>query len=167
MSTHYSKESLSTLERFYEALQPDIDRLEKLHRGKLQCKKGCSACCEDQLEVFGVEAENIRVNQSAFLENATPHPVGKCAFLNEEGACRIYESRPFVCRTQGLPLRLLNEKGKEILDVCPLNLDGKNLKDLPKEQLLNTSPYEDFLARLQVAIDKGKMERVKLRSLFK
>lgn len=166
MSIIYSPESLATLQKFYAALQPDTDRLENIHRGKLQCKKGCSACCEDNLEVFGIEAENIRITQKEFLEKEKAHPKGKCAFLDQEGACRIYASRPYVCRTQGLPLRILNEKGKEIRDVCPLNLTDRKLEQIPEEQLLHTSAYEDFLARLQMAVDKGKMERIKLRDLF-
>jgi len=44
-------------------------------------------------------------------------------------------------------------------DVCPLNLEGVNLNKIPEKQLLHTNPYEEFLARLQLAIDKGQMER--------
>ena len=32
-------------------------------------------------------------------------PEGACAFLDGEGGCRVYPDRPYVCRTQGLPLR--------------------------------------------------------------
>ncbi|MFN3341119.1 MAG: YkgJ family cysteine cluster protein [Flavobacteriales bacterium] len=162
----YSEESLKTLNRFYQALQPDIDRLETAHASKMQCKKGCHACCIDDLVVFGVEAANIIKHYSALVQNEKPHPKGKCAFLNKEGACRIYNVRPFVCRTQGLPLKIINQKGNELRDVCPLNLEGVNLNKIPEKQLLHTNPYEEFLARLQLAVDKGQMERIKLRSLF-
>jgi Fe-S-cluster containining protein len=41
-----------------------------------------------------------------------------CPNLSESGECMIYESRPLVCRTFGLPLR---EGDRYIGDVCELN----------------------------------------------
>jgi Fe-S-cluster containining protein len=41
-----------------------------------------------------------------------------CPNLDDTGACMIYESRPLVCRTFGLPLR--NDE-KYLGDVCELN----------------------------------------------
>ena len=41
-----------------------------------------------------------------------------CPNLNEAGECMIYEHRPLVCRTFGLPLR---DRDKYIGDVCELN----------------------------------------------
>jgi Fe-S-cluster containining protein len=64
------------------------------------------------------------------------------------GECRVYAHRPYVCRTQGLPLRVLlegegegeqNESGdesvpKEHRDICPLNADKLDVKALPADQ---------------------------------
>ena len=41
-----------------------------------------------------------------------------CPNLNESGACMMYEHRPLVCRTFGLPLRNADEY---IGDICELN----------------------------------------------
>jgi len=41
-----------------------------------------------------------------------------CPNLDEDGACMMYENRPLVCRTFGLPLR---EGRKYIGDICELN----------------------------------------------
>lgn len=41
-----------------------------------------------------------------------------CPNLDEDGMCMIYESRPLVCRTFGLPLR---DGRKYIGDICELN----------------------------------------------
>ena len=41
-----------------------------------------------------------------------------CPSLSDAGECMIYESRPLVCRTFGLPLR---EQERYIGDVCELN----------------------------------------------
>ena len=78
----------------------------------------------DQITVFEVEAEVIRRHHADLLAEGEPHAEGACAFLDGEGACRIYEHRPYVCRTQGLPLRWLEEldgETVELRDICPLN----------------------------------------------
>lgn len=41
-----------------------------------------------------------------------------CPNLNDSGECMIYDSRPLVCRTFGLPLR---DSGRYIGDICELN----------------------------------------------
>jgi hypothetical protein len=97
-----------------------------LHGARLQCKRGCSGCCVDDLTVFAVEAERIRMHHAQLLGVGAPHPEGACAFLDADGACRIYADRPYVCRTQGLPLRWIDtEREAELRDVCPLNEPGE------------------------------------------
>jgi Fe-S-cluster containining protein len=53
--------------------------------------------------------------KGAFFERTASTP---CPNLDEAGACMIYESRPLVCRTFGLPLR---DAERYIGDVCELN----------------------------------------------
>ena len=43
-----------------------------------------------------------------------------CPSLNEAGQCMLYEHRPLVCRTFGLPLR---EGERYIGDICDLNFN--------------------------------------------
>jgi Fe-S-cluster containining protein len=119
--------------------------------------------------IFGIEAENIRKNFTDFLATAHAHPEGKCAFLDAEGACRIYAARPYVCRTQGLPLMIhLEEDGRELelIDICELNEPTLSLDELADEDFFFTNPWEEKLAILQMQADKGKMDRMKLRDLF-
>ena len=53
--------------------------------------------------------------KEAFFEHALACP---CPVLSPPGECLLYEHRPLVCRTFGLPLR----NGKEYFgDVCELN----------------------------------------------
>lgn len=154
-----------------EALHRRIDKatqpLEERHQGRLTCKLGCSTCCVDGLTVWEVEAEVIREHFSRFLIEEEPHPVGACAFLDNAGACRIYEHRPYVCRTQGLPLRWLDEyEGDwvEFRDICELNEAGEPLESLPESACWSLGEVEAELASLQS--ERGEMERVALRSLF-
>lgn len=134
------------------------------HAGRLVCRRGCAACCVDDLTVFDVEAERIRRTFPAVL-HAAPGAPGACAFLDEAGACRVYEARPYVCRTQGLPLRWA-EAAAERRDICPLNEPPGDLLSLPAEALWTIGPVEARLAAAQASVDGGAAHRVSLRSLF-
>jgi Fe-S-cluster containining protein len=80
-------------------------RVEARHGDDMQCQTGCSDCCHVRLSITGVEADAIR----AYVET---HPVTPgtrpdvCAALDEAGRCQIYEARPVVCRSHGVPIRL-------------------------------------------------------------
>ncbi len=159
---------------FVQALQRTVDALAgdvaKQHGDRLVCRRGCSGCCTDGLTVFEVEAEVIRRAHPDLLRASAPAPEGRCAFLSEEGACRIYAQRPYVCRTQGLPLRWLEEEGDETFearDICPLNAEGEPLESLSEDACWTVGPVEARLARAQRALDDGEGGRVPLRSLFK
>jgi len=127
-------------------------------------------CCVDELTVFEVEAERIRRGAERLLREGTPHPQGACAFLGKAGACRVYGERPYVCRTQGLPLRWLeeNERGEliELRDICPLNAEGEPLETLPEPACWTLVPLEERQRRTQEAADSGAGRRVALRALL-
>jgi hypothetical protein len=155
------------------ALHEDVDRaagaLAERHRARLRCGRGCNACCTDGLTVFAAEAERIRAAHGELLASGRPHPPGACAFLGDAGECRIYPDRPYVCRTQGLPLRWLDEADGEAVDrrdICPLNEAGEPLEALAPDDCWTLGPVEDRLRRLQAAADGGALRRVALRSLF-
>ncbi len=144
----------------------------------LVCRRGCHDCCIDDLAVFPVEAEVIRQHCGPLLTFDQPHPKGKCAFLDVDGACRIYPWRPYVCRTQGLALQWFDtdESGaeSESRDICPLNMDELEkqdvlLADIPPENCWQLGEAESKLAGLQVQALGGFQEslpRVFLRDLF-
>jgi uncharacterized protein len=153
------------------ALHAEVDResrrLHVLHAARLQCRQGCNACCVDDLTVFDAEAERIRSRHSALLRGA-PGPTGACAFLGEGGECRIYVDRPYVCRTQGLPLRWIEdaEGGPvELRDICALNDAGEPIESLHVDDCWTIGPVEERLALLQLAAGAGA-RRTRLRDLF-
>lgn len=129
-------------------------------------------CCVDELEVFDVEAERIRRAHSTVLEEGTPHEPGKCAFLDQSGGCRIYDDRPYVCRTQGLPLRWIDadDSGNavELRDICPLNeIEQEPIESLRNVDCWTIGPIEQQLADLQAEFDPANPHRrVRLRDLF-
>lgn len=155
------------------ALHDEVDAraagLGALHGARLLCRLGCHACCVDGIRVFEIEAERIRAAHPGVLREA-PHPPGACAFLDARGACRVYDARPYVCRTQGLPLRWIDEAGPggpaERRDICPLNEAGPPLESLPEEACWTLGPVEGRLAALQAEADGGRLRRVRLRDLF-
>jgi Fe-S-cluster containining protein len=164
-------------ERATDALQKLHERIDvraseiAIHNSqRLHCEQGCHSCCVDDLTVFPVEADHIRVSHPALLRDGTPHPPGACAFLGKNGECRIYADRPYVCRTQGLPLRWFAEDDSgetfEKRDICPLNAEGPALDELPEEACWSIGPAEFELAKLQAEIRDPYEGRIELRALF-
>ena len=177
------------LQQLHTRIDEEASRLAATHPGRLKCKRGCSMCCVDDITVAEVEADRIRDHHADLLAHGNPHPVGMCAFLDEEGACRVYEHRPYVCRSQGLPLRWTeyDEQGQGIerRDICPLNEEGTPITQLPAEACWSIGWAEGALAQLQGALDgrdelsfdddddddfdkpgENRMSRVALRDLF-
>ncbi|TDJ17510.1 MAG: YkgJ family cysteine cluster protein [Deltaproteobacteria bacterium] len=162
--------ALTALHSLHAEVDERAAELAVRHVGRLRCGRGCSACCIDDLSVLEIEAERIRRGHARLLASGTAGPSGACAFLDAEGACRIYADRPYVCRTQGLPLRWFSESPsgeiQEQRDICELNLDGPPIEGLDADDVWLIGPYEGRLAALQDGLDGGKSQRVSLRSLF-
>jgi Fe-S-cluster containining protein len=88
------------------------------------CKSGCTACCHTQVSVTedeanlllhnitnGVEIDYNRLSLQTEQGNDTSdfyklsYQDRKCVFLDEKGACKVYNDRPSVCRTNRLMVR--------------------------------------------------------------
>jgi len=154
------------------------EKLSRPTREKLQCQKGCSQCCYVDLSVFEIEARAIinwfeqltPTQRLAWLKKTqTPLKDGACAFLRDE-QCIIYEARPLICRTQGLPLQFLNELNESTLDICPLN--DKAIESLESHDVLNLDLLNKVLSQLEgqelrprVAL-KDLLDQMKARAGF-
>ena len=70
------------------------------------CARGCDACCAPGLSVLPVEAERLarHLEQHPPVAGALGRRADRCVFLDDDGACGVYEARPLLCRTHGLPL---------------------------------------------------------------
>jgi uncharacterized protein len=162
------------IDQLHDEIEGVARHLHVLHEARTQCKKGCAGCCVDDLTVFDIEAEAIRRGYAALLATGVPHAIGACAFLDEYGGCRVYAERPYVCRTQGLPLRWLeeataDEEGEalgivEHRDICPLNEAGEPIEELDANACFTLGPFEERLARMDLAA--GNAPRMALRALF-
>jgi Fe-S-cluster containining protein len=158
---------VSALHREVDAL--GLELKERLPHA-LACGPGCAACCPADLTVLELEAEWIRRAVGEGLRGQTPAPAG-CAFLDEAGRCRIYAHRPYVCRTQGLPLRWFEEDEQgEILetrDLCEESAEMLVLDELDATELWLLGPFEARLVELAEAWRTPELRRCDLAGLFR
>jgi Fe-S-cluster containining protein len=124
-----------------------------------QCRAGCTSCCEVQLTLFPVEAERVaraveglpaetreKVREQAGDEERTFCP------LLVEGRCAVYESRPLICRSHGLPVSYA-EEGRREVDVCPLNFA---MREIPEDAALEIDPLNELLAAINFFACRGR-----------
>jgi Fe-S-cluster containining protein len=142
-----------------------FDKILQKHALQMECKKGCSKCCQTDISVFEIEAERVTEwyqdqtpeEQTRLRELwNTPHQESYCTFLYND-QCTIYEARPLICRTQGLPLFIATEN---LLDYCPLNFKKV---DPPKEDWLNLERMNTLLSF--AASNAGLDKRIRLKKL--
>lgn len=142
-----------------------FDKVQKKHTSKMECKSGCSKCCYTDISVFEVESELVEdwFNQKSVEEKENLKKIwkgknnsGACGFLYDE-KCTIYEVRPIICRTQGLPLHLSSEN---VLDYCPLNFKEEQPE---KDDWLNLERLNTLLSF--AAGSSGKDKRIRLKKL--
>lgn len=92
------------------------DRRKSATSSHIQCRKGCSHCCRGPVEIWPQEAallleaaREARVElDQAQLERQCGHGIDTwrqqpaadraCVFLGDDGACKVYGSRPNACR---------------------------------------------------------------------
>lgn len=85
-----------------EAVYAYMDKYNAFVATFAVCQKGCSHCCKFDVSVSRLEAEFITKQGGPMLNNGrnmTMDHEQACTFLGKDGACTIYESRPFNCRT--------------------------------------------------------------------
>jgi uncharacterized protein len=168
---------LMSIEALHERVDTSAAEIVDRLGTRLRCGRGCTSCCVDKLTVFQIEADLIRHHFSELLKTSEPHLEGACAFLSAEGDCRIYPHRPYVCRTQGLPLRWVAEadentgadegcKFVEYRDICPLNEESADVTELPAEECWLIGPTEAELQELQAEDTEQPIARIALRDLF-
>ena len=170
---------------FYEKIDARSAEIErKLEAGgqKLHCHPGCCGCCRDGLSMTQAEAVVIR-KLFPDIGSAEPHPAGACPFLDDDGLCRIYRARPFICRTHGLPMRYLmtlrdalemgvvetmpeghsEDEKIELRDI--FELSSLDVMALPEADCWTSEIAEAQLAAMD-ACTFGDAPRVSMRSFF-
>lgn len=137
----------------YRALVARVDDLSARIMGRfsseIACTGGCDSCCR-HLTLFPVEAatlltaftnlpdhEQIRIRARAGRSLAD----SPCPLLDDH-RCVLYDARPLICRTHGLPL-LVTVKDARQIDCCPLNFTGT--ASLPGDAVIDLDRLNEAL----------------------
>jgi len=140
----------------YRTLRDEVDRRAAVIVMRLApalaCGPGCSGCC-DELELFAIEraavAQSLR-EAGVDLAALEHDPSRSCGFLDDKDRCRIYNHRPIICRTQGLPLSFLPADATDderAVTFCPLCFAGQDPEHLEFDER-NTMDLEAVNTRL-------------------
>jgi hypothetical protein len=166
---------MNTFLSAYKELMDEVDesslKLQVMHQKHLTCKKGCDSCCES-LRLFPIELAFINdalKNEGAILPKKRWNKYTKaCRFL-VNGACSIYEHRPLICRTQGLPLLYEQADGSAFeLSVCTLNFKGVDVSKFNTENALFMSPINSKLFLLnQQFVESLKTKKITVFSRYR
>lgn len=119
----------------------------------VSCKKGCSACCHMEVEITTDETEVLmdllrqghQIDRARLQKQSTyalqdpqwrqgVHLDNRCVFLNDEGSCSVYESRPMMCRRHSVTSPAVN---------CSDINAAIVLRYFPKVDLLISAANED------------------------
>lgn len=154
-----------TPEQHLEALWSKVDaffeRVAERYPGALACGPGCADCCHRDLTVTSIEARRVFAlvralppeQRRALRDRADAPP---CVALDADGRCAIYEARPLVCRSHGVPLRFVEPEasGKRalpVLDVCPKNFTGADLASIDAACVLDQRTLSVMLGAIDAA----------------
>lgn len=142
-------------QQFISQVDELTEKLSALHKDHMQCRKGCDLCCMNY-RIFPVEYHAIQQSLQDNPVQTTESNDDSCIFLKDH-ACQIYEHRPFICRTHGLPLLYLNDEQWE-LSACELNFTEFDDEEFSAE---NTLPQDTFNSEL-FQINKEFIQQNKL-----
>lgn len=136
----------------YKQLRDDIDgqceKLEKEHASHLKCKSGCDLCCMNY-NIFPIEFKYIlnELKRQQFKMSSKSDAKKNrqdCVFLVDH-KCSIYNVRPIICRTHGLPLLYTNNEDEWELSTCELNFQDFEFEQFSEK---NTFPQDKFNSKL-------------------
>lgn len=115
-------EAVAAYSEFINKVDLLTDRLEIKHKSYLNCQPpGCDKCCTVTRSVLPVEAAII-LKALAGKHERKYHLSDKqksCAMLLDS-MCVVYNKRPLICRTHGLPLLVIADEEAGI-SFCELN----------------------------------------------
>ncbi len=150
------------------------------HSASMRCGPGCDACCQQDLALLPLEAlallaglDQLSPEQRRPLQRAARAGAPPCPLLApESGRCNLYESRPIICRTHGLPVLYREhsegaEEGAAELSVCHLNFTEG---DVPGDAVLDGGvltaalSVADRLVRQELGLPPGE-DRIQLSTL--
>lgn len=111
------------ISHLYRTLISQIEALcgyiKNIHRDSIVCRAGCDECCVN-FTIGAGEYIALKEKIQALPECSGNKYRGRCFFL-KDSLCSIYEHRPVICRTHGLPVRFKDENGSTSYSSCSRN----------------------------------------------
>ncbi|VAX17300.1 hypothetical protein MNBD_NITROSPINAE01-1002 [hydrothermal vent metagenome] len=154
LASRAGSDAYSNYKKFVEHLDTRVSTLKTRHNHDMKCGVGCDSCCLTSRSVLPVEGSFIlkalrRLDgdfRGKLLEFAQGN-LNVCPMLLG-GVCSIYESRPVICRTHGLPL--LVDTGEEIgVDYCQSNFaDRDHAEPFDGTEVMDTLELNANLRRI-------------------
>ncbi|MBU4261876.1 MAG: YkgJ family cysteine cluster protein [Proteobacteria bacterium] len=128
----------------------EIKKTAELHGGRLQCEPGCSQCCTIS-SVLPLEAELLRqalvLLDEQVKKKMHAQAAGSPCPLLVDRLCVVYQSRPIICRTHGLPIAYVDDERQAIeVSACPLNFADEY--DFDQQELFFIDPFNTELVTL-------------------
>lgn len=128
----------------------------------ITCAAGCDDCCRRRFSVTTIEAAEVQEALDRLSDEERQRVAARaadaagtaCPALGEDGRCAVYEARPTICRTHGLPIRFTERKGGRslpVVDACPKNFVGQDLASLDPSTMLDQATLSTVLAALDAA----------------
>lgn len=128
---------------------------------QITCSEGCSSCCT-AITLFPVEAAALQAalnqlpeQEAEAIRRHVSLQAGneRCPLLLNH-RCLLYQARPIICRTHGLPI-IYTEDNQRKSDCCPLNLSeaesisGSSVIDLDKLNALLVAVNALYLSQAE------------------
>jgi Fe-S-cluster containining protein len=161
-----------------------VDTFFTRAQGKLgeaiTCRAGCDDCCRRRFSVTTIEAaalgealDRLPAEERRRVAARAAEPEGSvCPALGEDGRCAVYEARPTICRTHGLPIRFTERtagRSLPVVDACPKNFVGLDLGSLEPSNVLDQATLSTVLAALDAAYadatDLPRGQRIEMTDL--
>ena len=124
----------------------------------MQCESGCADCCTVRLTVTAAESKAIcdfvagwpSDRRATLAANARSAPPDHCAALDPAGRCLIYEARPIVCRSHGVPIRMTTAS-LPVIQSCHRNFTEHGPAAVDPDCILD----QTTLSALVLAVDRA------------
>jgi len=137
--------------------------VKNIHGDSIVCRAGCDECCVN-FTIGAGEYIALKEKIQALPECSGNKNRGRCFFL-KDGLCSIYEHRPVICRTHGLPVRFKDENGNMKYSSC-----GKNSEiTMSESNTIDIDSINEKLAILNMLAIKANpslKERYYLYEIF-
>jgi Fe-S-cluster containining protein len=172
------RDKIEEIEHRFEQLLREIEKsstqLHKQHIDQTVCKKGCDKCCMN-FNLLPVEFYSILSSiKGKPIKIELTGNTDSCPFLSDH-TCQIYQFRPSICRSHGLPILNMDEEGENWeLSYCPLNFtqsdeDYFTHENCFQQDLFNSKLYllnQEFITSFQESL-YTKSDMLDLRTLAK